>query len=292
MTSFSSTAAKSQLGIIPAVVAVIIWSTLALSVTFCQNVSPMFITGAALFIGGLIGLPWFKLWAMPKRLFVLGTCSMLAYHVIYFYALQLADPIGVSLLHYLWPVMIVLLGPLFVSNGRLTARSMIAGFIGFAGAVISCNPEAGVGQGSWWGYVLAFVSAVLWAFYSLLAKRYPGVRSASVGLYCIVSGAVCLALYRAGAQWPTLSSAQMLAILYMGVGPMGGAFYLWDYAMKKANHEQVAVLSYATPVLSTAFLAVYLNVGMQWYIWVGAGLVVLSMIMAQTPTSRRRVSSD
>lgn len=282
MNSLNSTFQKSQLGIIPAVAAVIIWSTLAVSVTFCQNVSPIFLTGTALLIGGLIGLPWFRLWAMPIRLFVLGTFSMLAYHVIYFYALQLADPIGVSLLHYLWPVMIVVLGPLFVPNGRLTARSVFAGFIGFAGAVISCNPESGFGQGSWLGYFLAFISALLWAFYSLLAKRYPGVRSASVGLYCIVSGAACLAMFRASAPWPDLTSSEMWAILYLGIGPMGGAFYVWDYAMKKANHEQVAVLSYATPVLSTAFLAIYLNAGMQWYIWVGAGLVVVSMIMSRT----------
>ena len=69
-----------------------------------------------------------------------------------------------------------------------------------------------------------------------------------------------------------------------GSGPMGGAFYLWDYAMKKANHEHVAILSYATPVLSTAFLALYLGLGMQWYIWVGAALVTVSMVMSQRST--------
>lgn len=281
MSSYDSTVSRSQFGMIPAALSVIIWSTLAVSVTYCQNVSPLFITGAALFIGGLIGLPWFRAWAMPRRLFMLGTFCMLAYHIIYFYALQLADPIGVSLLHYLWPVLIVVMAPLFVANGRLTARSLLAGGVGFVGAVISCNPDHSLGEGSWLGYGLAFVSAVLWAAYSLLAKQYTGVRSASVGLFCIVSGAACLLMYRAGAQWPTLSSSEAWAIVYMGLGPMGGAFYLWDYAMKKANHEQVAVLSYATPVLSTAFLALYLQVGMQWYIWVGAGLVVCSMVMSK-----------
>jgi drug/metabolite transporter (DMT)-like permease len=266
---------------IPAVASVIIWSTLAVSVTYCQNVSPMFITGAALFIGGLIGLPWFRLWAMPRRLFVLGTLCMLSYHVIYFYALQLADPIGVSLLHYLWPVLIVILAPIFVKDGRLNFKSVLSGFIGFVGAVISCNPDHSLGEGNWLGYGLAFVSAILWAVYSLLAKQYTGVRSASVGLFCLVSGATCLAMYRFGAEWPTLSSSETWAILYMGLGPMGGAFYLWDYAMKKANHEQIALLSYATPVLSTAFLALYLQVGMQWYIWLGAGLVVCSMVMSK-----------
>nr|ACD40035.1 drug/metabolite transporter (DMT) permease [Pseudomonas sp. AC2] len=285
MSALETSTVKSNSAMIPAVLAVIIWSTLAVSVTFCSDVSPMFITGAALFIGGVIGLPWIKLWRMPRRLFVWGTLCMLAYHLIYFYALQLADPIGVSLLHYLWPVLIVVLAPLFVSTGKLTAKSILAGAIGFAGAIISCNPDHAVGAGSWLGYLLAFVSAILWAVYSLLAKQYPNVKSVSVGLFCIVSGAVCLALYRASADWPSLTTSEFWAILYMGIGPMGGAFYVWDHAMKKACHEQVAVLSYATPVLSTAFLALYLQVGMQWYIWVGAALVVCSMIMSKKAQS-------
>jgi drug/metabolite transporter (DMT)-like permease len=243
----------------------------------------MFITGAALTIGGLIGLPWFRSWAMPKRLFFVGTVCMLGYHVIYFYALQLADPVGVSLIHYLWPVMIVLLGPLFIQGGSISKRCLIAGGIGFIGALISCDPQQLMQLDGWFGYFLAFVSALVWAAYSLLAKKYPDVQSASVGLFCIISGVICLALFRATNPWPTLSTEESLAILYMGIGPMGAAFYLWDYAMKKANHEQVAVLSYATPVLSTAFLALYLGLGMKPSIWIGALLVTASMAIARDP---------
>ncbi len=264
-----------------AIGAVIIWSTLAVSVTFCANVSPMLITGAALLIGGIIGLPWIRSWAMPKTLFVVGTFCMLTYHVIYFYALQLAEPIGVSLIHYLWPVLIVIMAPLVVRGRKLSKRTLIAAAIGFIGAIISCNPHQVPSSSDLWGYGLALLSAFLWACYSLLAKRYPDVRSASVGLFCIVSGVACLVLFRASNPWPSLTAGEAGAILYMGLGPMGGAFYLWDYAMKKANHEHVAILSYSIPVLSTAFLALYLSFGMQWYIWVGAGLVAASMALSR-----------
>jgi len=275
---------KSPLYILAALGAILIWSTLAVSVTFCREVNPLFITGAALTIGGLMGLPWVRSWGMPKRLFLVGTACMLGYHVIYFYALQLADPIGVSLVHYLWPVMIVLLGPVFVRRGNVSFRCLLAGAAGFAGAVISCAPTQKVGMNGWIGYVLAFVSAVVWAGYSLTAKSYPNVRSASVGLFCIVSGVVCLALYRSTAQWPSLTGSESVALLYMGVGPMGGAFYLWDFAMKKADHQQVAVLSYATPVLSTGFLALYLGEGLQLSIWVGALMVAVSMAIVKEDT--------
>lgn len=281
-----STAATLRIPInmLCAIGAVIIWSTLAVVVTFCANVNPLFITGAALLIGGIIGLPWVRAWAMPVSLFVIGTFCMLTYHVIYFYALQLAEPVGVSLIHYLWPVLIVILAPIVVPHGRPSTRSLVAGGIGFIGAIISCNPHQLPSGSDWIGYGLALVSAFLWVGYSLVAKKYPNVQSASVGLFCIVSGVVCLALYKSVNPWPALRLSEMAAILYMGLGPMGGAFYLWDYAMKKANHEHVAILSYATPVLSTAFLALYLGLGMQWYIWVGAALVTVSMVMSQRST--------
>lgn len=283
----------SSFYLLSAVGAILIWSTLAVIVTFCNEVNPLFITGAALTIGGVIGLPWVRLWKMPKQLLLVGTACMLGYHVIYFYSLQLADPIGVSLIHYLWPVLIVLLGPLFVKNEKVSVRCVLAGMVGFTGALISCNPEHLDDFNSLAGYGLALISAVIWAAYSLTSKKYADVNSASVGMFCLVSGLICLALYRSSAPWPTLTTPESLALLYMGIGPMGGAFYLWDYAMKKADHQTVATLSYATPVLSTAFLALYMGQGMQVSIWIGALLVALSMAMAAgRPAAARTKKED
>lgn len=284
VSEMSSSDTPSSVYLLAAVGAILIWSTLAVSVTFCNELNPMFITGVALTVGGIIGLPWLRFWKMPKRLFVAGTACMLGYHVIYFYALQLADPIGVSLIHYLWPLLIVLLGPLFVRNGKTSLRYLTAGVVGFFGALISCRPGQIYDFNNLAGYGLAFLSAMIWAAYSLTAKRFPDVKSASVGLFCVISGLACLIAYRSNTPWPTLTNNEALALLYMGVGPMGAAFYLWDFAMKKADHQTVALLSYATPVLSTAFLAFYLGQGMEISIWVGAALVTLSMAMAARPS--------
>ena len=46
-----------------------------------------------------------------------------------------------------------------------------------------------------------------------------------------------------------------LKLAALGLGPMGAAFYLWDFAMKRGDPRVVGVLAYATPVLSTALLA-------------------------------------
>ncbi len=40
----------------------------------------------------------------------------------------------------------------------------------------------------------------------------------------------------------------------LGVGPVGAAFYAWDVGMKRGDIRVIGAASYATPLLSTAFL--------------------------------------
>jgi drug/metabolite transporter (DMT)-like permease len=40
----------------------------------------------------------------------------------------------------------------------------------------------------------------------------------------------------------------------LGLGPLGGAFFLWDAALKRGDARQIGVLSFLTPLLSTLTL--------------------------------------
>jgi drug/metabolite transporter (DMT)-like permease len=53
--------------------------------------------------------------------------------------------------------------------------------------------------------------------------------------------------------WPETAS-QWLAVIALGVGPVGAAFYTWDIGMKRGDIRVLGAASYATPLLSTAFL--------------------------------------
>jgi len=53
--------------------------------------------------------------------------------------------------------------------------------------------------------------------------------------------------------WPD-TVTQWLAIAALGVGPVGAAFYAWDIGMKRGDIRVLGAASYATPLLSTAFL--------------------------------------
>jgi hypothetical protein len=51
-----------------------------------------------------------------------------------------------------------------------------------------------------------------------------------------------------------LSPRDWMLITLVGLGPLGAAFFLWDKALKLGDPRHIAILSYLTPLLSTAML--------------------------------------
>lgn len=54
------------------------------------------------------------------------------------------------------------------------------------------------------------------------------------------------------AVWPSMT--EWGALVLMGAGPTGLAFFVWDVGMKRGNIKALGGLSYATPLLSTLLL--------------------------------------
>ena len=49
-------------------------------------------------------------------------------------------------------------------------------------------------------------------------------------------------------------ATQTAAIVGLGIGPVGLAFYVWDHGVKHGDIRLLGVASYAAPVLSTLIL--------------------------------------
>ena len=77
----------------------------------------------------------------------------------------------------------------------------------------------------------------------------------AVAGFCLVT-AVLSALCHLAVEttvWPA-TPGQWLAVLALGIGPVGAAFYLWDVGVKRGDIRVLGVASYAAPVLSTLVL--------------------------------------
>lgn len=245
-----------------ALAAIALWGSLAPLGVSLAHVPPFLLTGCALLIGSLIGLVLtrgrLQQWKLPLPTLALGLYGLFGYHFLFFIALRYAPPVQANLVNYLWPLGIVLMAPLFLPGMRLHALHIAAAFLGFAGAalaIVGGRDLQGAGMGTWaWGYIPALASAFIWASYSLLTRRVPAFPSSAIGLFGLVSGLLSLLCHALLETPAALSAHDWLLLLAMGLGPLGGAFYLWDAALKRGDARQIGVLSFITPLLSTLAL--------------------------------------
>ncbi|MBB1076794.1 DMT family transporter [Rhodoferax sp. 4810] len=264
-----------------------LWSSLATLGVALGHVPPFLLTGLSLLIGSLIALPLsgFRLsrWKVPLPTLALGIYGLFSYHFLLFLALRHAPPVQANLVNYLWPLLIVVLSPVILPGMTLRPLHIFAALLGFAGAavvILGGSPAVGGTSDSapvWaWGYLPALAAAFIWASYSLLTKRVAAFPTAAIGSFALVSGLLSLACHALMEPAVTLSTQDWLLIAVIGLGPMGAAFFLWDKALKLGDTRHIGILSYLTPLLSTAMLSAVSDKPLTWNV----GLATLMIILA------------
>ena len=269
--------------------AIALWATLAALGLSLRHVPPFLLTGTALLIGSLIALPWVlrqpSLWRIELRTLGLGVFGLFGFHFLLFMSLRSAPPVEANLVNYLWPLLMVLLAPVLLVGVPLRAAHVAAALMGFAGAALAivggmggtAGSSGGVpGSASGWydGYALAMASAFVWASYSLLCQRVPPFPNAAIGLFALVSGLLSLACHVALEPAVPLTLQDWGLLAAMGVGPLGAAFFLWDIALKTGDVRHIGILSYITPLASTALLIVVSGRALTWNIAAAAALIL------------------
>lgn len=271
-----------------ALATIALWASLAALGTALAHVPPFLLTGLGLLAGSVIALPLVRFdprrLAVAPRALAVGVYGLFGYHFLLFTGLQLAPPVEANLVNYLWPLGIVLMAPLLLPGVRLSPTHVLAALMGLAGAAIAIlgrgGGEAGAGAGPLapLGFAAAAGGAFVWASYSLLSKRLTltgqGFPTAAIGSFGLVSGLLsllCHALLEPSVQ---LSARDLALIAALGLGPLGGAFFLWDAALKRGDARQIGVLAYLTPLLSTLILLWTTGRPLSWHIALATLLIL------------------
>ncbi|MBR1213496.1 EamA family transporter [Bradyrhizobium sp. JYMT SZCCT0180] len=243
--------------------AILMWSLLSV-LTVATGKIPAFQLAAMTFAIGaavaFISFIWrpaaFGALRQSPTAWVVGVGGLFGYHALYFLALRFAPPAEAGLLNYLWPLLIVLFSSLLPGE-RLAAHHIVGALLGLAGTVLllSGNSGGGFAPAQIPGLAAAFVAAFVWAAYSVMSRKLKAVPTDAVAGFCLAT-ALLAALVHGMVEttvWPE-TSGQWLAIIALGVGPVGAAFFTWDIGMKRGDIRVLGAASYATPLLSTAFL--------------------------------------
>jgi drug/metabolite transporter (DMT)-like permease len=277
--------------------AVVLWGLLAALTAGAGSIPPFQLNALTFAIGTLVGILYGRvrgtplaLAAIPLGAWALGIYGLMAFHAAYFFALQNAPVMEVSLVVYLWPLLIVLFSgllPARLGGGRLSIWHVSGAMLALSGVALLIaggrgGPDfsrAGI------GIAAALAAAFIWASYSVASRLYRDVPSSAVTGFCGAT-AVCSFVFHKLLEtsvWPNGLGA-WLAIIGCGLGPVGLAFYLWDEGMKRGDLRLLGVASYATPLISTLVLAA-LGIGeATGRIWLAAALVTAGALIASRDT--------
>ncbi|MEH2505377.1 drug/metabolite transporter (DMT)-like permease [Bradyrhizobium sp. AZCC 1578] len=242
--------------------AILMWSLLSV-LTVATGKIPAFQLAAMTFaIGALVAFASFLFrpsafaaLKQPAVAWFVGVGGLFGYHALYFLALRYAPPAEAGLLNYLWPLLIVLFSSLLPGE-RLAPHHIIGALLGLVGTVLLfAGNGASFAPGQIPGLAAAFVAAFVWAAYSVMSRKLKAVPTDAVAGFCLAT-ALLAALVHAMVEktvWPE-TIGQWLAVIALGVGPVGAAFFVWDIGMKRGDIRVLGAASYATPLLSTLFL--------------------------------------
>jgi drug/metabolite transporter (DMT)-like permease len=272
--------------------AVLMWSLLALLTIGSAPVPPFLLNALCFGIGGVIGLIWTArqgfgvLRGVGWKVYAFGTFGLFGYHFLYFTAFRLSPSAETGLIAYLWPLFIVLLSGLLPGE-RLRVTHVIGALIALAGAALIVLSGRG-GGGSALGLALAFLCALTWAGYSVLSRRLGAVPTESVTVFCLATAVLSVLAHLAleATVWPQ-SAVGWAAVLALGLGPVGAAFFTWDIGIKRGDIQLLGVASYAAPLLSTMALVAAGLAQPNWTLALAAVLIAGGAALAARASARR-----
>lgn len=274
--------------------AILLWSTLALFTAMSGRVPPFQLVGMTFAIGGLLILVITAARGQLRRArpswgsFALGLYGPFGDTALYYAAVKTAPPAEANLIHYLWPLLIVLFAAL-LPGGRLKLRHLIGALIGLAATALLISGGLGAGGGLSLGHGFAALGAFVWASYSVLSRRFADVPSESLGvtlLGCALAALLChLAVETT--LW-SLTAPEWAGALGLGLGSIGLAFICWDIGMKRGDVAFLGVASYAAPVLSTLILVMTGYAAASWLLAASCVLIVVGALVASAAVPKSR----
>jgi drug/metabolite transporter (DMT)-like permease len=287
-----STSGKNQtLATLVGGTAVLMWATLALFTTLTGKIPAFQLAAMAFGVAFVMScMKWsfsggkaLQALRQPWPVWVFGVGGLFGYHFFYFMALKNAPPVEAGLIAYMWPLAIVVCSALLPGE-TLRWYHVVGAVAGLAGTIILVlgGNDEGLGFDSRYslGYTMAVLCAITWTAYSLISRRFGSVPTDIVGGFCGASAVLSLACHMMfeTTLWPV--GIEWVAVLALGIGPVGAAFFTWDYGVKNGHIQALGASAYAAPLLSTLLLILFGFGELSWSVGTAFALIVGGAVVA------------
>lgn len=192
--------------------------------------------------------------SVPIWTLVFAAIGLVGNDTFYLSAIGRIGAAEANVVHYRWPVFLVLLAALLYR--RVPSRiQMVAIAVGLAGVIVALRPRMG-GDLDVFGVLLGACGALKFAVCSISRSRAT-FEGGVIGPALALRGcaALCIHIVLEPAYMPDLS--ERLVIVLMTLGPFTLANVLWDRATRAGAAATIASLAFLTPLVGIRLLAVF-----------------------------------
>lgn len=266
--------------------AILIWSSLGVLGVFANNVPPFFMLFVCFFIASILGLIYCKIksckistFKQKPKVYLVGIIGLFGYHFFYFFAIKNAPSVEANLINYLWPLLIVLFSA-FLPDNKLQKHHIIGAIFGFLGAFFLIGLNANFKVQFLFGYASAIIAAVFWSSYSVISRTFKNVSSTIILPFCMATCVLSLLAHLIFEPNVNLGISEVFALVGLGLGPVGGAFYLWDIAVKNGDIKLLGTLAYFVPLLSTFLLIFFTSLSANPYIYLACFFIISGSLIS------------
>ena len=275
--------------------ALLIWSTGALAaIKICQLPSlevltfTFFITFITTCLKLTITKRWSDVYSQPWYIWVAGVLGVCMQQLAYISAFKNAPAIQADIIILLWPVLVIFFSGFLISE-KLKPQHLFSGALGLLSVFfLNYTDEGFILFSSWYsGYSYALICAVLWSLYTIFTRRFPKVPKEMIGMYYGVGSIFVLTGHLACEDFVMPDVSQGLILAYLGIFVAGGAYFCWDYGIKKGNLKLLATLSYGNSIVSLFLLAFFTQAQLPKNVLWSCALVVVAGFCAAEGSDKK-----
>jgi len=275
---------KADIALFHALIAVVLWSTVAAAVKltlrsinsfqiifYVTLFSSIFLFFVVIFTGKT---SYLRKYIHNSKIPFIGFFGMFITPFFFYLAIEFSTAIEANILNYTWPIFIIILAA-FILREKITSKSLLGLFIGFVGAyfVIAKGILIDFKSLSLIGDAFALIGALSWAIFSIINRKYKYEQISAMFLYsvCGFVFAFILNIFTGFLQVPAVYD--IIGTFYIGVIATATAFVFWMKAISKGEVASVVNLVYLVPFISVIFI--YLLTGEEILISQIFGLILI-----------------
>ena len=220
-----------------------------------------------------------------------GLCSLLLYCVFYFRAVERVSISIATVLTYMSPIYIMLLGALLFRE-KITPRKLLALILSIGGCVLVSGVLSGI-SGSPDGLLAGFAAGFFYALYSIFAKFAidRGYQTWTILFYTFGLAAIGCAFVSDWGAIGTALSARPAAIplcLLFGVITCFFPYLFYSMGLQRIELSRASILNCVDVVSSSLLGAVLFQEYPSWSALLGIALILTAIVLLSTGSKNCR----